>query len=278
MKRMPDETMRRFRIGNIRGLMMWRCGRVLPDDDAGREYLTELLIAISLGSEPAPGMFHAIKDHAPWMSDDEALGIVADVLTIPAAKRRVTARELGERLNVTNDERERLHLWTIKPADMTDKDLAAFKKAKHCERMRRRRQARGAAPRQQYEATSLSRTKPWQAKNISRRTWERRRAASACAISTSLVVTDLRQGGVTHGRPPFEKGAHLQPPRLPGMNQSNKSRQAGVISTRTCANQIKARTCPNRRPAKVRAQAPKSGTRSMRVSGRFTERSPDAGK
>ena len=68
-------------------------------------------------------MFHAIKDHAPWMSDDEALGIVADVLTIPAAKRRVTARELGERLNVTNDERERLHLWTIKPADMTDKDL-----------------------------------------------------------------------------------------------------------------------------------------------------------
>ena len=52
MKRMPDETMRRFRIGNIRGLMMWRCGRVLPDDDAGRHYLTELLIAISLGSEP----------------------------------------------------------------------------------------------------------------------------------------------------------------------------------------------------------------------------------
>jgi hypothetical protein len=40
----------------------------------------------------------------------------------------------------------------------------------------RRRRASGAIPRQEYEASALSRAKPWEAEGVSRRTWERRRA------------------------------------------------------------------------------------------------------
>ncbi len=40
-----------------------------------------------------------------------------------------------------------------------------------------RRRDAGALPRQEYEARSLTRAKPWEAEGVSRRTWERRRAA-----------------------------------------------------------------------------------------------------
>jgi hypothetical protein len=44
--------------------------------------------------------------------------------------------------------------------------------------MRRIRQLRGSKSRAEYEATSLSRTKPWLALGIGRRQWERRRKAT----------------------------------------------------------------------------------------------------
>jgi hypothetical protein len=43
--------MRRLRLGDLRKLLRARCGHTLPDNDAGREYLWELLLPTSL----APG-------------------------------------------------------------------------------------------------------------------------------------------------------------------------------------------------------------------------------
>ena len=65
-KRMSDEMTRRLRLGDIRKLLLDRCGRVLPDDDAGGEYLVDLLAAMSLGKDPRQGMIQASRDWAPW--------------------------------------------------------------------------------------------------------------------------------------------------------------------------------------------------------------------
>jgi uncharacterized protein YdaT len=43
-----DENLRRQRLGDLRRLIEDRCGPILPDDDAGRDYLRELLLPISL--------------------------------------------------------------------------------------------------------------------------------------------------------------------------------------------------------------------------------------
>ena len=49
-----DERMRRLRLGDLRRLLRDRCrGSILPDDDAGRDYLRELLLPISLGPHEA---------------------------------------------------------------------------------------------------------------------------------------------------------------------------------------------------------------------------------
>ena len=53
----------------------WRIAtgsRVLPDDDAGRSDLFELLLVISLGERPAAKMQNTIETAAPWLSAEEA--------------------------------------------------------------------------------------------------------------------------------------------------------------------------------------------------------------
>src|SRR5262249_24792520 len=96
VKHSKDETLRRLRLGELRRLLRDRCGSVLPDDDAGREYLRELLLPISLGPYEAirrPGaiqlwgptdrMRHEIEQGAPWMSEDEARELRLDINAMP---------------------------------------------------------------------------------------------------------------------------------------------------------------------------------------------------
>ena len=42
-RRPYDETVRRLRLGDLKRVVRDRCGYELPDDDAGREYLAELV-------------------------------------------------------------------------------------------------------------------------------------------------------------------------------------------------------------------------------------------
>jgi hypothetical protein len=61
MSRSKSEIIRRLRLGDLRSLLRARCGHTLPDDDAGREYLWELLLCVSLGAEPDLKMANAIE-------------------------------------------------------------------------------------------------------------------------------------------------------------------------------------------------------------------------
>ena len=56
-----------------------------------------------------------------------------------------SAKALGEFLNLTNADRERLRLWPIKPVDMSVEQLMEQRKTKERERQERRRRANGGA-------------------------------------------------------------------------------------------------------------------------------------
>src|SRR5262249_53796594 len=132
VKLSKGERMRRLRLGDLRRLFRDRCrGSVLPDDDAGREYLVELLLPISLGPNeavkrarveiwgPPDRMRREIELWAPWMSENEARELRLDINAMPVWQRKPMARTLGERLQLTYAERARLQLRTIGPCDMT---------------------------------------------------------------------------------------------------------------------------------------------------------------
>lgn len=204
-----DERLRRLRLGDLRRLFRDRCrGSILPDDDAGLDYLRELLLPISLGPNeavkgsrtievwgPIDRMRREIELWAPWMPEGEAQELVDEIKLMPAWQRKPKARTLGQRLNVTYGERARLGLRTIGPCDMTEAGMALIRKQKRRQRDKLRRQRK---PRAEYLAASLSQTKPWLTLGISRRTWERRRVASVHPINltmTELTLTTAVEAG-----------------------------------------------------------------------------------
>jgi hypothetical protein len=170
-----SETLRRLRLGDLRRLLHSRYGPVLPDDDAGRADLGELLLPVSLGPTPARIMANVIEVWAPWLPKPEEKALIARILAMPKRARRPTGRALGKRLNLSNAERERFRLWTIAPADMTDVQMAEQRRAKERLRQRRRRRKLGTQRRAEWLAARLTKQKPWEAIGISRPTWYRRR-------------------------------------------------------------------------------------------------------
>lgn len=174
-----SERLRALRLGNIKTLLRWRYGPELPDDDAGREDLRELLLPVSVGPHADVKMPKMIEVWASWMGQDEAAGLIDQINRTPIWERKPNAKELGIRLRVTNGERERLKLWTIVPYDMSAEDLLAQRQAKARERMRRLRQLRGA----RSHAYSTRRQKLWEKQGISRATWYRKnRETNSCAL------------------------------------------------------------------------------------------------
>jgi hypothetical protein len=202
-----DELRRRLRLGELRRLLRDRCrGSVLPDDDAGREYLKELLLPISLGPHeavkgwrvieiwgPTDRMRREIELWAPWMSEDEAQELLDEIDLMPMWQRKPTARTLGERLQVPYAERARLRLRTIGPCDMTEAGMALIRKQKKRQRDKLRRKRK---PRAEYLAAhEISRIKPWIARGESRATYYRRikqeQARETGVRQVNLTKTEL---------------------------------------------------------------------------------------
>ena len=189
--RPKEETFRRLRLGHLKRILHDRYGLILPDDDAGRDDLHELLLAVSLRpKEPVLIMRNIVETWAPWMTSPEMYDLIQRIEQTPPNQRYRTAKDLGRRLNVTNAERERMRLWTIAPADMTEDELAEWRRAKRNQRRRRKRQRDGIRSRMTFLAASLDRQKPWDKAGMSRRTWYRRRKEKL-AQSVAQVVAQL---------------------------------------------------------------------------------------
>ena len=180
----PSGGMVAQRRKHVEGIIYSRCGPVLPDDDAGREYLDEIL---RLTQDDL--LCRKAKKLAPWMQEDERARFVARIHAMTTASRLASTVELGQRLRFENEERERLGAWQVRPHDYSDEDMAALAKAKKRLREETRRRKSGAVSRAEYLAKSLSRLKPWETEGVSRRTWERRRkkaVASPCLPQTAV--------------------------------------------------------------------------------------------
>ena len=181
------ETVRRLRYGALLKLFRDRWGYILPDDDAGRSDLFELIMNISL----APGsvekkMACAIETWAPWIQPVEAKEMVGHINRLTIYERTPTARELGNRLRLTNAERERLRLWPIAPFDKTDEELVAQRNVRERNRRARKRREQGVRTRAIYLSTLSKRPRPWEAEGVSRSTWYNRRKRTSDEVSPDI--------------------------------------------------------------------------------------------
>jgi hypothetical protein len=84
-----------------------------------------------------------------------------------------SAQDLGDLLRLTTDERERLRITRIRPAGMTARKFAAYRRAREAEKAKARRIAKGARPHEQSKAQ----LQPWEALGLSRATYFRRQKA-----------------------------------------------------------------------------------------------------
>lgn len=145
----------------------------LPCDDEG-ENLARLMLQHLNRLRDAPRRMGRWLDRwCPWLDDASHEHMLSDALTV---QLRYRADKLAWKLKVTAAERRELGLRTIGAIDQTKEQRAVAAKDRHRDRVRARRRAKGAKPRAEYEANSANRTRPWEAANISRRTWYRRLA------------------------------------------------------------------------------------------------------
>lgn len=156
---------------------------VLDDGQHGRALLSILLhtIANCSGDRPAK-MAEARREFAPWLPDAE-MGKLADEAI--RVHRRWKPDKLAQRIGLNLADRTRLRITMIGATDADKAKRDRLRKERMVEAKCRKRWAAGVVPRATYEATSLSRTEPWKAEGISRRTWSA--AASACRKSGSSI-------------------------------------------------------------------------------------------
>jgi len=189
-KKSNPEILRRVILGELRRVFRGRYGPVLPDDNAGREDIELLLYPLSLHpTHPIEQMKHAIETIAPWMPPAEAKPLIDSLMDLPIWYRKLSPREMGYKIRLTNAEREKYKAWHILPVDMTDEELAKHKRAKERARGERRRRKAGAKP----QAGSKSKLQPWIQNGVSRanyfRNQRRLRETDSSEVLASNGVT-----------------------------------------------------------------------------------------
>jgi len=131
----------------------------------------------SKAADPAWSLMEAAKRMGADISEAEAVGLAQQAAVYP----RLSADALAMYLGVSYAQREALRLTTIGSVNVKKRARKELRKRKARLREERRRRAQGAKPRSQ----SLSRTKPWEAENMSRAKWYRqqkvRRETNTCA-------------------------------------------------------------------------------------------------
>jgi len=144
-------------------------------------------------------------------------------------RKHLSADNLARFLGVTFEQRCRLGLTTIGSVNV--KRRARKELRKRYQRLYResRRPHQGA----RSQSESLSRTKPWEAMNMSRRTWERHRnkARDATSSSPSFLSTDDRLASTERAKGTAGKAGPERAP--PGAQPSE-----GLPSSRTATTMV----------------------------------------
>ena len=184
------ERVRRLRYGHVLKLIRFRYGAAgVPDDEAGRPDLMELIwLASSAPAWADKKVLNCIELYAPWMDEEEKRDLMDLVAMTPTYEKAKTSQELGDKLLLSNADRERLKLYSIRPCDLTPEEFEKQSKARKKASRAARRRRDGVRTREDYLTECRNKPKPWEAEGISRRQWHRKQ--SAC----HKVATDMSQG------------------------------------------------------------------------------------
>jgi hypothetical protein len=165
-------------------------GNTLPNNAEGRELAFVMCCHLARCLDAPTRIRNWLSLDTPWMKLPERNALLASVIRQPYDW---SADTLAQKWGITDAIRNKFGLWTIGAIDVPKAEREARRRERKRQREEARRRARGAEPRADYEATSIERTKPWLAENISRRTWFRRRGTGPCPVPLEdiMVGTDL---------------------------------------------------------------------------------------
>lgn len=182
----PGGALHRTRVGDLNKFFQSCYGTGsteyhFPDDDAGR--IDALILAQHYAIGNPCALVRVLKRRLPWMDEAAFQELIKEADDNP---KFWSAQDLAEALQLTEKRRSDLNIRTIGSVDMTKRQRKARRKEQNTERRSATRRAKGVKPRAEYEAASLSRTKPWEG-ICSRRTWERRRKAGDASAADASV-------------------------------------------------------------------------------------------
>jgi hypothetical protein len=189
-----------FRLDHIRRREIERLARHVGAVDT--EDLSRYLIAWAWHNRQSTDPIWAIRNAArrmgrPNLTDAEASAIIEEASTI---RGYLSADGVAEFLRVSYAKRQALGLTTIGAVNVKRRDRKVIRRIRDKVKREQKRRAAGVRPRAEYEATSLSRTKPWRAVNMSRRTWERHRnKARDASVSAARLL--IAEEGLASARP-----------------------------------------------------------------------------
>lgn len=132
-----------------------------------------------------PNMFRAAKECGLDASREELERQIAETAAWRQREAKRVGHErrpimsldtIGNLLGVTDEVRREAKAWSVGTFGGSPEARAEARKERNKIAHTRRRRSAGAVTRAAYEAAALSRTRPWEAEGVSRRTWERRRA------------------------------------------------------------------------------------------------------
>lgn len=104
-------------------------------------------------------------------TEAEALDVIEEAKATPRARK---PDDLARWLQVDYETRQLLGITMIGAIDADKRERRRRRQERNRQSKETKRRERGAKLRSEYEAKSISRTKPWVAAGISRRTWYRR--------------------------------------------------------------------------------------------------------
>jgi hypothetical protein len=109
------------------------------------------------------------------ITEEQAEQIIEEADTIPKCRK---ADALGRWLRLSDAMRTALKICTIGSFDVSSRQRALRRKERNRARKEMKRRAAGKKTRVEFLADAISRTQPWRAEGISRRTWYRQRGVA----------------------------------------------------------------------------------------------------
>ncbi len=204
-------SVRILRLREIERVISSRYGQFLPRTDVATSFIRAAALALS-----RQDMFEWCKRWAPWTLAEAIEAIIEETEGRRYCQR---ADDAAEMLGVTYVEREELGLNTIGACDVPASQRKQFAKAhkqkRDRERQREKRRAEGQRDRKSVDAQSLMHSRPWEAEQMSRRTWYRRRGTAVSQVG-NIIIGDTRVPSNEFVQPPTPVGNVLPDVAAPG--------------------------------------------------------------